>query len=100
MWCIPALHYTRCSLSNCEESFSEVYQVLKPGRVFTLVNFHAPTNPIFLTGILVFLLLFETETAWQLSKTDLPRLLTETGFEVGEPTLYTGSSLQVVQAKK
>ncbi|QFS46641.1 class I SAM-dependent methyltransferase [Nostoc sphaeroides] len=79
---------------------SEVYRVLKPGGVFTLVDFHAPTNPIFWPGISVFLLLFETETAWQLLKTDLPGLLTETGFNVGEPTLYAGGSLQVVQAQK
>jgi hypothetical protein len=48
----------------------------------------------------MFLLLFETETAWQLLKTDLPGLLTQTGFEVGEPTLYAGGSLQVIQATK
>ncbi|MEH1945174.1 MAG: methyltransferase domain-containing protein [Nostoc sp.] len=79
---------------------SEVYRVLKPGGVFTLVDFHAPTNPIFWPGISVFLLLFETETAWELLKTDLAGLLTETGFEVCEPTLYAGGSLQVIQAKK
>ncbi|MCC5605603.1 class I SAM-dependent methyltransferase [Nostoc sp. CHAB 5834] len=79
---------------------SEVYRVLKPGGVFTLVDFHAPTNPIFWPGVSVFLLLFETETAWQLLKTDLPGLLTETGFNVSEPTLYAGGSLQVIQAKK
>ncbi|MDZ8188781.1 MAG: methyltransferase domain-containing protein [Nostoc sp. ChiSLP02] len=78
----------------------EVYRVLKPGGVFTLVDFHAPTNPIFWPGISIFLLLFETETAWELLKTDLPGLLTEVGFEVGEPTLYAGGSLQVIQAKK
>ncbi|MEH1840568.1 MAG: methyltransferase domain-containing protein [Nostoc sp.] len=79
---------------------SEVYRVLKPGGVFTLVDFHAPTNPIFWPGVSVFLLLFETETAWQLLKTDLPGLLTETGFEASEPTLYAGGSLQVIQAHK
>ncbi|MEH2448118.1 MAG: class I SAM-dependent methyltransferase [Nostoc sp.] len=79
---------------------SEVYRVLKPGGVFTLVDFHAPTNPIFWPGVSVFLLLFETETAWELLKTDLAGLLAEMGFEVGSPTLYSGGSLQVIQAKK
>jgi ubiquinone/menaquinone biosynthesis C-methylase UbiE len=79
---------------------NEVYRVLKPGGVFTLVDFHAPTNPIFWPGISVFLLLFETETAWQLLKTDLAGLLSEVGFDVSQPILYTGGSLQVIQAKK
>ena len=79
---------------------SEVYRVLKLGGVFTLIDFHAPTNPIFWPGVSVFLLLFETETAWELLKTDLAGLLAQTGFEVGEPTLYSGGSLQVIQAKK
>ncbi|AFZ60045.1 class I SAM-dependent methyltransferase [Anabaena cylindrica FACHB-243] len=78
----------------------EVYRVLKPGGVFTLVDFHSPTNPIFWPGLSVFFWLFETETAWELLKTDLPALLTENGFEVGEPSLYAGGSLQVIQAQK
>ncbi|MEH1916747.1 class I SAM-dependent methyltransferase [Nostoc sp.] len=79
---------------------NEVYRVLKPGGVFTLVDFHAPTNPIFWPGISVFLLLFETETAWELLKTDLAELLAKTGFAVIKSTLYAGGSLQVIQASK
>jgi demethylmenaquinone methyltransferase/2-methoxy-6-polyprenyl-1,4-benzoquinol methylase len=78
----------------------EVYRVLKPGGVFTLVDFHPPTNPLFWPGLSVFFWLFETETAWELLKTDLPGLLREYGFDVGEPILYAGGSLQVIQGRK
>ncbi|MBD2500760.1 class I SAM-dependent methyltransferase [Anabaena azotica] len=82
------------------EIIQEVYRVLKPGGVFTLVDFHKPTNPIFWPGLTVFLLLFETETAWQLLKTDLAGLLSEIGLQVNKSTLYAGGSLQVIQARK
>lgn len=83
-----------------QKIIAEVYRVLKPGGVFTLVDFHPPTNPIFWPGIAVFFWLFETETAWKLLKTDLPELLKEYGFTVGEPRLYAGGSLQVLQVTK
>ncbi|MBD2342114.1 class I SAM-dependent methyltransferase [Calothrix sp. FACHB-156] len=93
-----ALH--EMETQQLQQIISEVYRVLKPGGIFTLIDFHAPTNPIFWPGVSLFLLLFETETAWQLIKTDLPKLLTEIGFEVTKTTLYAGGSLQVIQAKK
>ncbi|WP_427157117.1 class I SAM-dependent methyltransferase [Aliinostoc sp. HNIBRCY26] len=82
------------------EIIQEVYRVLKPGGIFTVVDFHPPTNPIFWPGLALFFWLFETETAWKLLKTDLSGLLTEIGFQVDQPILYAGGSLQVIQAKK
>ena len=83
-----------------QKIIKEVYRVLKPGGVFTLVDFHSPTNPIFWPGLAVFFWLFETQTAWELLKTDLPGLLRDYGFDVGEPSLYAGGSLQVIQGRK
>jgi len=86
--------------SQLRQILQEVYRVLKPSGVFTLVDFHAPSNWVFWPGLSVFLVLFETETAWQLLKTDLPRLLEEIGFKVCDRTFYAGGSLQVIQVKK
>ncbi|WP_413166518.1 class I SAM-dependent methyltransferase [Capilliphycus salinus ALCB114379] len=88
----------------------EVYRVLKPGGVFTLVDFHRPNNPLFWPGIAVFLWVFETETAWQLLQTDLMALLSEVGFRANlseaqgadfpQQRLCAGGSLQVIQVQK
>lgn len=78
----------------------EVYRVLKPGGIFTCVDFHAPTNPLFVPGLYGFLLLFETETSWQLLQTNLLDLLQHVGFVEGDRTLYAGGSLQAIQIKK
>ncbi len=86
--------------SALRQIINEVYRVLKPGGVFALIDFHKPTNPIFWPGIVLFLWLFETQTAWQLLETDLVGLLKEAGFERFEYRLYAGGSLQAIQAKK
>ena len=78
----------------------EVHRVLKPGGVFTMVDFHAPTNPIFIPGLTIFFWLFETETAWQLIRINLEELLQEIGFKIQLSQLYAGGSLQVIQAQK
>jgi demethylmenaquinone methyltransferase/2-methoxy-6-polyprenyl-1,4-benzoquinol methylase len=83
-----------------QQILQEVYRVLKPGGYFAMVDFHQPTNPLFVPGVALFLLLFETETAWQLLKTDLTEILTAIGFEVTKQTFHAGGSLQVIQAKK
>jgi ubiquinone/menaquinone biosynthesis C-methylase UbiE len=93
-----AMHEMRDSQRR--QIFQEVYRVLKAGGIFTMVDFHSPTNPIFWPGLALFLWVFETETAWNLIETDVPATLSEIGFTVTQQKLYAGGSLQVIQAKK
>jgi demethylmenaquinone methyltransferase/2-methoxy-6-polyprenyl-1,4-benzoquinol methylase len=90
-----ALHEMRPD--QLRQILQEVHRVLKPGGQLAIVDFHSPTNPLFLPGLYLFLFLFETETAWQFIQTDLLALLQETGFRDGKCTLYAGGSLQVIQ---
>lgn len=83
-----------------QQILQEVHRVLKPGGIFALVDFHSPTNPLFVPGIALFLLLFETETAWKLIETDLAELLKAMGFKIHRKALYAGGSLQTIQAIK
>lgn len=83
-----------------QKIIQEVHRVLKSGGCFALVDFHAPTNPLFVPGLYLFLALFETETAWQLIQTDLAKTLTEAGFTILSQKLYAGGSLQTIQANK
>ncbi|MGQ4649434.1 methyltransferase domain-containing protein [Lyngbya aestuarii] len=86
--------------SELKRIVEEVYRVLKPEGIWTLVDFHKPTNFLFWPGLALFMWLFETETAWQLLATDLVGLLEQTGFEIDKHNLRAGGSLQVIQAKK
>lgn len=83
-----------------KQILQEVYRVLKPGGYFAMVDFHAPTNPLFSPGLAVFFWLFETKTAWQLIQTNLSDVITNIGFTNCDRTLYAGGSLQVIQAQK
>lgn len=78
----------------------EVWRVLKPGGYFAVIDLHQPTFPPMWLGLAPFMWIFETETAWQFVRTDLPQLLTETGFTVTQTQHHAGGSLQVVQAQK
>ncbi|MEG3435885.1 methyltransferase domain-containing protein [Pannus brasiliensis CCIBt3594] len=82
------------------EILEEVYRILRPGGIFALVDFHAPTNPLFWPSLALFLGLFETRTAWQFIDTDLASLLQEVGFRECKRELHAGGSLQVIQATK
>ncbi len=87
--------------SQLQQIFSQAYRVLKPGGIFTLVDFHRPTNPLFVPGLTIFFWLFETESAWQLIDTDLIQMLRDVGFALDPtPSLHAGGSLQVIQARK
>lgn len=86
--------------SELEAIFQEVHRVLKLGGIFALVDFHQPTNWLFLPPLAVFMWLFETETAWQLLATDLEKLLEQNGLKIIRHQLFAGGSLQVIQAQK
>lgn len=80
--------------------FEEVLRVLKPGGTLALMDFHAPTNPVFWPGLALFLWLFETETSWQMIRTSLTAGLEQVGFHLRSFRLEAGGSLQIIQAVK
>ncbi|NJN73952.1 MAG: class I SAM-dependent methyltransferase [Limnothrix sp. RL_2_0] len=86
--------------TQLQQIFQEVYRVLKPGGIFTFIDLHQPTNPLFIPSLYTFMFLFETDTAWGLIKADLPQQITDNGFEILKQELYAGGSLQMIQSKK
>jgi demethylmenaquinone methyltransferase/2-methoxy-6-polyprenyl-1,4-benzoquinol methylase len=93
-----ALHEMTAEQLN--QIIQEVYRVLKPGGIFTFIDLHAPHNWLYWPPLALFMALFETETAWQLVKTDLMALLEQNHFQDCQQQLYAGGSLQVLQAWK
>jgi demethylmenaquinone methyltransferase/2-methoxy-6-polyprenyl-1,4-benzoquinol methylase len=93
-----ALH--EMTSEQLKQIFQEVYRTLKPNGVFTFIDLHSPTNPLFWPSLAVFMALFETETAWKLIKMDLVTQLKDFAFREIQQKLYAGGSLQVVQARK
>lgn len=93
-----ALH--EMTSGELKQIFEEVYRVLKPHGIFTFIDLHQPHNPIFVPGLTLFMWLFETDTAWQLLKTDLSQMLFNQGFKPISKKLYGGGSLQVIQVQK
>ncbi|MDE5099229.1 MAG: class I SAM-dependent methyltransferase [Trichodesmium sp. St16_bin4-tuft] len=98
-----ALH--EMNSEQLRQIIQEVYRVLKPSGIFTFVDFHSPTNPLFWPGFAMFLWLFETETSWKFINTNILELLTTIGFNLVDtklplPILYAGGSLQVIQVQK
>ncbi len=93
-----ALH--EMTTNELEQIFQEVYRVLVPNGIFTFIDLHQPQNLIFKPSLSVFMWLFETETAWQFLRTNLPEKLRQANFEIIKYQLYAGGSLQVIQARK
>lgn len=93
-----ALH--EMTTTELDSIFQEVHRVLKPEGIFTFIDLHKPYNPIFMAGLAIFMWLFETETAWQLIKTDLSHKLKTQGFKIIYRQLYLQGSLEVIQAQK
>ncbi len=87
-------------IEQLHQIFAEVGRVLNQGGKFVIVDFHQPTNPLYILPISLFLWLFETETAWALLKTDIPQVLSTMGFKLDIQRLYAGGSLQVLQFSK
>ena len=86
--------------AQVQKIYGEVYRVLKPGGVFTFIDFHKPSIPLLWPGLALFLWLFETETAWQWIEQKPTPLLQQQGFVVRKMHLHAGGSLQVIQAQK
>jgi ubiquinone/menaquinone biosynthesis C-methylase UbiE len=93
-----ALH--EMEIEQRDRILAEVFRVLKPGGIFTLIDFHQPSNPIFWPGLALFLWLFETETAWQLIQANLIDRLLNKGFVLQKAVYPVGGSLQILQASK
>lgn len=93
-----ALH--EMETKQLREILREVYRVLKPEGIFTLIDLHKPTNFLFWPSLAIFMWLFETQTAWKLLNTDLTHELKAVGFNNCKKCLYAGGSLQVIQVRK
>ena len=86
--------------AQLRQIIEDTYRILTPDGQFIIIDFHCPTNPLFWLPVATFLWLFETETAWELIKTDLHQLLTKSGFAIASCQLYAGGSLQVLRSGK
>lgn len=99
-WVHTSLALHELSFADLEQVLREVWRVLKPGGGLLILDLHAPRQPLIWPGLALFLALFETETAWELLKLDLPEHLQQQGWQSIRQTLHAGGALQVIQARK
>lgn len=86
--------------AQLHQILQEIKRVLKSGGTLAIVDFHSTPHPLVWPGLATFLLLFETETAWQFLQTDLAELLNNLGLTVQNQVLYAAGTLQVIQSQK
>jgi ubiquinone/menaquinone biosynthesis C-methylase UbiE len=83
-----------------QQILAEVWRVLKTGGQFVFLDLHRPHQPLLWPGLALFLVLFETETAWQMLASDLVSELQNVGFKLQSQRQYAGGSLQTICAQK
>ncbi|MCJ2543051.1 class I SAM-dependent methyltransferase [Thermostichus vulcanus] len=99
-WVHTSLALHELTPSEREQVLQEVWRVLKPGGGLLILDLHAPQQPLIWPGLALFLTLFETDTAWELLKIDLPEELQQQGWQNIRQTFHGLGALQVVQAQK
>lgn len=99
-WVHTSLALHEWPFAELEQVLKEVWRVLKPGGGLLILDLHSPRQPLIWPGLALFLALFETETAWELLKLDLPEHLRRQGWQNTRQTLHAWGALQVIQAQK
>ncbi len=97
-WVHTSLALHELPFPDLEQVLREVWRVLKPGGGLLILDLHAPQQPLIWPGLALFLALFETETAWELLKLDLPKYLHQQGWQSVRQALHAWGALQVIQA--
>lgn len=82
------------------EVVKEALRILKPGGIFTIYDYHLPSNWLIRVPLVIQFLLVENLDAWRILKEDLRETLRHTGFTaIAKKTHYRGLA-QIVSGQK